>query len=221
MTRLPDSRELPLVLGRSALLLVDMQNYCCRREGGEYRGMDAETAAERFGAFFDTLETTTLPAIRRLQEVCRRAGIEVMFTVIESLTLDGRDRSLDYKISGLHVPRGSWDARVVRELEPVSDEIVIPKTSSSVFVSTNIDFVLRNLGVRHLVICGVLTDQCVESAVRDACDLGYLVTLVTDGCATLSPERQEASLRAIAGYCRQRSSAELVIEIEELMAAAG
>ncbi len=221
MTRLPDSREVPLVLGRSALLLVDMQNYCCRREGGEYRGMDAETVAERFGAFFHTLETTTLPAIRRLQEVCRRAGIEVMFTVIESLTLDGRDRSLDYKISGLHVPRGSWDARVVRELEPVGDEIVIPKTSSSVFVSTNMDFVLRNLGIRHLAICGVLTDQCVESAVRDACDLGYLVTLVTDGCATLSPERQQASLRAIAGYCRQRSSAELVTEIEGLMAAAG
>ncbi len=221
MTRPPDSREVPLVLGRSALLLVDMQNYCCRREGGEYRGMDAETVAERFGSFFRTLETTTLPAIRRLQEVCRRAGIEVIFTVIESLTLDGRDRSLDYKISGLHVPRGSWDARVVRELEPVGDEIVIPKTSSSVFVSTNIDFVLRNLGIRHLAICGVLTDQCVESAVRDACDLGYLVTLVTDGCATLSPERQQASLRAITGYCRQRSSAELVTEIEGLMAAAG
>ena len=221
MTRPPDSREVPLVLGRSALLLVDMQNYCCRREGGEYRGMDAETVAERFGSFFRTLETTTLPAIRRLQEVCRRAGIEVIFTVIESLTLDGRDRSLDYKISGLHVPRGSWDARVVRELEPVGDEIVIPKTSSSVFVSTNIDFVLRNLGIRHLAICGVLTDQCVESAVRDACDLGYLVTLVTDGCATLSPERQQASLRAVAGYCRQRSSTELVTEIEGLMAAAG
>jgi len=221
VTRPPDSREVPLVLGRSALLLVDMQNYCCRREGGEYRGMDAETVAERFGSFFRTLETTTLPAIRRLQEVCRRAGIEVIFTVIESLTLDGRDRSLDYKISGLHVPRGSWDARVVRELEPVGDEIVIPKTSSSVFVSTNIDFVLRNLGIRHLAICGVLTDQCVESAVRDACDLGYLVTLVTDGCATLSPERQQASLRAITGYCRQRSSAELVTEIEGLMAAAG
>ncbi len=219
MSRLPASREVPLALGESALLLVDLQNYCCRRDGGEYRDMDADTVATRFGVFFDTLETVTLPAVRRLQEVCRRAGIEVLYTVIESLTRDGRDRSLDYKISGLHVPRGSWDARVVRELAPLEDEIVIPKTSSSVFVSTNIDFVLRNLGVRHLVICGVLTDQCVESAVRDACDLGYLVTLVTDGCATLSDERQEASLRAVRGYCRQRRSAELVAEIEALMAA--
>jgi len=209
------------VLGASALLLVDLQNYCCRRDGGEYRGLDGTAVDVRFGEFFRTLETVTLPAVRRLQETCRAAGIEVMYTVIESLTRDGRDRSLDYKISGLHVPRGSRDARVIDELAPLEDEIVIPKTSSSVFVSTNIDFVLRNLGVRHLAICGVLTDQCVESAVRDACDLGYLVTLVTDGCATLTAERQEASLRAIRGYCRQRTSAELIAEIEGLMAAAG
>ena len=61
---------------------------------------------------------------------------------------------------------------------------MIPKTSSNVFVSTNIDYVLRNLGTRYLVISGVVTDQCVEGAVRDACDLGYLVTLITDACAT-------------------------------------
>ena len=46
------------------------------------------------------------------------------------------------------------------------------RRSSSVFISTNIDYVLRNLGVRQLILCGVVTDQCVESAVRDACDLG-------------------------------------------------
>jgi len=80
---------------------------------------------------------------------------------------------------------------------------------------TNLDYLLRNLGVRHLIITGCLTDQCVESAVRDACDLGYLMTLVTDGCATLSPERQENSLRTIKGYCRQRDSAELLAEIAE------
>ena len=83
-------------------------------------------------------------------------------TTIESLTLDGRDRSLDYKITPIHVPKGSWDARPIDEIAPQGDEIVIPKTSSSVFVSTNIDYVLRNLGVRQLVIGGLLTDQCVE-----------------------------------------------------------
>jgi ureidoacrylate peracid hydrolase len=48
--------------------------------------------------------------------------------------------------------------------------------------------------------------------VRDACDLGYLVTLVTDACATLSQERHEGALRAIAGYCRQRTTEELLGE---------
>ena len=68
--------------------------------------------------------------------------------VIESLTADGRDRSLDYKISGFHVPRGSWDARVLDAIAPTADEIVLPKTSSSAFVSTTLDTVLRNLGVK-------------------------------------------------------------------------
>ena len=75
------------------------------------------------------------------------------------------------------------------------------------------DYLLRNLDVRYLVIAGVLTDQCVESAVRDACDLGYLVTLVPDACATYSQERHDNSLAAIKGYCRQRSTKELLNEI--------
>ena len=57
--------------------------------------------------------------------------------------------------------------------------MVFPKTSSSVFISTNLDYVLRCLGVKQLILAGSLTDQCVESAVRDACDMNYLVTLVT------------------------------------------
>ena len=93
---------------------------------------------------------------------------------------------------------------------------MLPKTSSSVFISTNIDYVLRNLGVRQLVIAGLLTEQCVESAVRDACDLGYLVTLVTDACATYSQERHDATLRAIKGYCRQRTTDQLLAELTPL-----
>ncbi len=63
------------------------------------------------------------------------------------------------------------------------------------------------------MISGIVTDQCVEGAVRDGCDLGYLVTLVTDACATYSADRHENSLRAIKGYCRQRTTAEFLAEI--------
>src|SRR5258708_22102730 len=151
-----------------------------------------------------------------LQQACRRGGIEVTYTLIESMTSDGRDRSLDYKISGFNVPKGSPDARMVEELTPDPDEIVFPKTSSSVFISTNIDYVLRNLGTRYLIIAGCLTDQCVDSAVRDACDLGYLVTVPTDACLTLSTERHESSLRNNRGYCAQGAAPGLLDALRPL-----
>ncbi|TIV73249.1 MAG: cysteine hydrolase, partial [Mesorhizobium sp.] len=121
---------------------------------------------------------------------------------------------LDYKITGFHVPKGSWDGRVIDQIGVQGDEIVLPKTSSSVFISTNIDYLLRNLGVRQLVISGLVTDQCVEGAIRDACDLGYLVTQVTDACLTYSQERHDSSLRAIKGYCRQVTTKDLLAEVQ-------
>jgi ureidoacrylate peracid hydrolase len=210
------SREVEIDPRHAALLVIDMQNYTARRDGGEYRDLTESEIAERFGFFFRTLEATALPNLQQLQSACRNGGIEVIYTVIESLTEDGRDRSLDYKISGLHVPKGSLDAQVLDAIAPAEDEIVIPKTSSSPFVSTNIDYVLRNLGVRSLLIAGILTDQCIDSAARDACDLGYLVTIATDACATHSRERHEWSLRNNRGYARQRTTAELVAEIKRL-----
>ncbi len=213
------SREVEIDLAHAALLFIDVQNYTARPDGGEHAHLDQADREARYGWFFHTLRDSAVPNMQRLQAACRRGGIEVLYTVIENLTRDGRDRSLDYKISGLHVPKGSWDARVIDEIAPWKDEIVLPKTSSSVFISTNIDYVLRNLGIRFLIVAGVLTDQCIDSAVRDACDLGYLVTTATDACATLSQDRHDWSLRNACGYSRQRSTAELVVEIERLTAA--
>lgn len=209
------SREIDLVPEQSALLFIDVQNYAVHRDGAEFKEHGG-TGGDRFRYYLERLEATALPNMTRLQAGFRATGIEVLYTVIENLTADGRDRSLDYKISGIDVPKGSWDGEVHAAIRPGPDEIVIRKTSSSVFISTNIDYVLRNLGVRQLVMAGVVTDQCVESAVRDACDLGYLVTLVPDACAAYSAERQAASERAIAGYCRQRDTEELLAELGRL-----
>jgi ureidoacrylate peracid hydrolase len=208
------SREVEIDPQHAALLIVDVQNYTARRDGGEYRGLSETEIEERFGYFFRIFERSTLPNLQSLQTACRKARIEVLYTVIESLTRDGRDRGLDYKISDLHVPKGSWDAQVLDAIRPADDEIVIPKTSSSPFMSTNMDYVLRNLGVRSLILAGILTDQCIDSAARDACDLGYLVTIATDACATHSHERHEWSLRNNRGYARQRTTVELIAEIE-------
>jgi ureidoacrylate peracid hydrolase len=207
------SREVPVVPAETALLFVDVQNFCANRDGSEWRGLAPAEFEERLGYYFRELETRVVPNMQHLQAAARKAGVEVMYTVIESLTKDGRDRSLDYKITGFNVPRGSWDGKVIAAIAPVDDEILIPKTSSSVFVSTNIDYVLRNLGTRYLILSGVVTDQCIESAARDACDLGYLVTVVTDACTTMSQERHDWALRAIKGYCRQRTTDELVREL--------
>jgi ureidoacrylate peracid hydrolase len=196
------SREVPIDPAHAALLIIDVQNHCIATGNSEY--------------FDRSLREVVLPNIRRLQAACRTGGIEVMYSVIENMTRDGRDRSLDYKISGIDVLRGSWEACLLDEIAPADDEMIFRKTSSSVFISTNIDYVLRNLEVRSLIVAGLLTDQCVESAVRDACDLGYLVTLVTDACATASAERHEQSLLGIGGYCRQRSTETLLTEIAGL-----
>jgi ureidoacrylate peracid hydrolase len=207
------SREVAIEPRHTALLFIDVQNYNCDRDGGEYAGLAAAEFEQKYRYFFDTLTATALPNMQALLAAARAAKIEVLHTVIESQTQDGRDRSLDYKITGFHVPKGSWDAQVLPALAPLPDEMVFPKTSSSVFISTNLDYVLRNLGTRYLIMAGCLTDQCVDSAVRDACDLGYLVTVATDACLTQSAERQSSALRNNRGYCRQRSTADLLVEI--------
>ncbi|WGS19269.1 MULTISPECIES: isochorismatase family cysteine hydrolase [unclassified Bradyrhizobium] len=213
MAEFPTTREIPLKPKESALLFIDVQNFCVRRDGGEFKDVPDADIAGKYGYYFDRLRSVAIPNMQRLQAAFRAAGIEVLYTTIESLTKDGRDRSLDYKITGFNVPKGAWDGKVIDEIAPGDDEIVLPKSSSSVFVSTHIDYLLRNLKIKQLVLCGLVTDQCVESAVRDACDLGYLVTLVPDACATYTQERHDNTLRAIKGYCRQLSTSALIDEI--------
>lgn len=198
-------RERAVEPASSALLLVDLQNGQC---GEELRDAHPERSE-----FFGRVRETVIPAGQRLIGACRSAGVEVIYTVIESLTLDGRDRGLDHKISGIFAAKDSWEAQVIAPLAPEGNDIVIPKTSSSLFNSTGFDQVLRNLGIESLMVMGIVTDQCVETTVRDGCDRGYLITLVEDGCAAWSAHRHAESLQALKGYCRIRSSGQLVEEI--------
>ena len=210
------TRDVPVELPHTTLLFIDVQNFCAVRNGTEFKDLTPEQFEAQLGWFFEQMEGHVVANMQKLQAGCRAAGVEVMYTVIRNLTKDGRDRSLDYKITGFSVPPGSWEGEMIDALKPGDDEIVLPKTSSNVFVSTNIDYVLRNLGTKYLVISGIVTDQCVEGAVRDACDLGYLVTLVTDACTTYSDARHQNSLKAIKGYCRQRTTDEFLAEIAAL-----
>ncbi|MCX5571936.1 MULTISPECIES: cysteine hydrolase family protein [Kaistia] len=213
-------RERNFVPARTALLNVDMQNGEFNAELLALARVDG-TPESKKRAFYERIADTLIPNQARLQEAARAAGIEVIFTVIESLTQDGRDRSLDHKISGLNVPKGSWEALPIEAVGPRGDEIVIPKTASGIFNCTNIEYVLRNLGIEYLVIYGVVTDQCVESAIRDAADRGFLVTQVEDCCAADTPENHATSIESMRGhYCRTRTTDEVIAEIAAARAVA-
>jgi biuret amidohydrolase len=196
MTALAPRRNGPFDLDKTALLIVDMQRIWLEP------GRDpahADWGADHY--FYAETRQRVIPNHMRLLAAARAARVEVLHTIIQSLTEDGRDRSLDHKLTPIHVPPSLAEGLPLPEVAPLGDEIVLPKTSSGVFNSTNIDYLLRNLGVQHLVVAGVLTDQCVDMAVRDGADRGYLVACVADACASYTRARHEAALRAFAGYC--------------------
>jgi nicotinamidase-related amidase len=197
------TRDRPIEPRRTALLLVDVQNWVVN---------DRQAAIRP--EFDAAVRVTALPNMVKLVEACRRARVEVLYTVMENLTRDGRDRSLDYKLSGISIEKGSWDAKVLDAVAPAEDEIVLPKTSSSVFNSTNIDYLLRNLGIEELVVAGFLTDQCIDHTVKDAADRGYYVTCIRDACMANTQARHEAALACFAGYCRMATTVELLELIE-------
>lgn len=188
-------RDSPYEKGRTSLLLVDMQHIYAEPM------MDPDHPVPADSYFMQRLKNTVIPNQVRMLNAFRAAGENVVHTIIESLTADGRDRSLDHKLSNMHIPKGAPEGRIIAPLTPTENEPVLPKTSSGLFNSTNADYVLRNLNTRFLVIAGIVTDQCVDMAVRDASDRGYLVTVVSDACASYSEARHEGALRAYSGYC--------------------
>ena len=195
-------RHQPIEARRAALIVIDVQNWVF------------EEQARVANAYFQhRLHDLVLPNLQRLIRTAREAGAEVMYTVIENLTRDGRDRSLDYKISGIFVAKSSWEAKVVDAIAPAEDDIVLTKTSSSLFNSTNCDYLLRNLGIEHLIVTGLLTDQCVDHTIRDAADRGYRAICVSDACATLTEERHESALLLFAGYCRTLTTDDVIAEL--------
>ena len=106
MERLEDAavtRERPLDPKRTCLLMIDTQNHVWNAE-----------VAERYPEFGRTISETVLPNLQRLIATFREASAEVMYTVIENLTKDGRDRCLDYKLSRFFIAKGSWEAKVTR-----------------------------------------------------------------------------------------------------------
>lgn len=206
------TREIPLDPNVTALISVDMQNADCGPEMLA-EGQAGQVRPPRTVYFYDRVANSVIPNQQRLHAAIRAAGAETIYVVIESLTADGRDRGIDHKVSGIHLAPHSNEARVIDAVAPGPDDIVLKKTASGAFGATNLDYVLRNLGITQLVVVGVVTHQCVENTVRQGADIGYLVTVVSDACATDSAAQQDAALAAMSGYARIRSTDEVLMEL--------
>ncbi len=207
--------DFTLAPGRAALLVVDLQRGFCDRKVSEALGFESSDH------FWYRVDDLVLPNAQRLIKAAREAGVEVIYTVIEALTEDGRDRSLDHKRSDFLIPKGSPGGEVMPQLAPRGDEMVIPKTASGIFNATNIDYILRNLGVERLCVFGVYSHQCVESAVRDASDRGFLVTLVPDACAAKSEEQESTTAEGMKAYARVAATEDVLRELQAAGASGG
>ncbi|QDV12009.1 Isochorismatase family protein YecD [Rosistilla oblonga] len=212
-----------LIEGRTALLCIDLQYLDAAPGHGVFKdAMNSGVPQEAQEYYFDRLQQTVLPNVRGLQDAFRSHGLEVIHTRIQALTRDGRDRSKGHRRLGLLAAPGSREADFLEIVGPDEsrDEIVINKTASGVFSSTNLHYVLKNMGIESLFVVGVYTNECVETTVRDACDLGYLVTVVEDCCATVTPELHDASLATLRDrYARILKYAEVARMIAPLVPA--
>ncbi|HSB79979.1 MAG TPA: cysteine hydrolase [Candidatus Methylomirabilis sp.] len=207
-----------LVFGKedTALLVIDMQYLDAHWDHGMCLKV-REAGFEKDLEYYRDRLAVIVPNIRRLQGAFRAAGMEVIHTRIQSMTADGRDRGPSHKKLGHAAPPDTREAQILDELKPVRDELVFNKTAGSVFLSTSITYVLRNLGIRNLVVVGVVTTGCVHTAVTDAADLGFSVGLVEDGCAALVPEMHWNSIRILRDvYAKIMTTEEVIGRITAL-----
>jgi len=196
---------------QTALVIIDMQYHGASREYGLIGKRLADGQPEAVAYVLDRVERVTVPAIQRLQRAFRAAGMEVIHVKTQSLTQDGRDRGPSAKRHGTHMRPGSREADILDEIAPKGDEIVISKTCSGVFNCTNIEYVLRNIGVSTLVLGGMVTGSCVELAARDAVDKGFFVVVAEEATASWSAEMQAQSIEDIRDRSAKVMTADEII----------
>lgn len=152
-----------------ALLIIDMQNDFV------HPGTPVHVA----GA------AATVPVIRKLRESCRKHEIPV-FHVIRSYSADGltveRARLADFRRTPFVVP-GTLGAEIIKELTPEAGEKTVIKPRYSAFFRTNLDLMLKRLGVERVLVSGTQYPNCIRATVNDALSLDYAVSVITDACS--------------------------------------
>ena len=184
-------REYRFEPAHTALLVIDMQR--------EFFVTDADESIEAMRAI--------LPRIKQLIAVARQLDCRVVHTR-EAYRPDLSDvsayrRSLAYV--GREGPlgrcciRGEPGNAFVDECMPLPNETVLEKAGFGAFYNSDLDEMLKRDGIDHLVLCGVTTQACVHSTLREAVDRGYWCLTVADCCAATEPGMHDAALDIIAG----------------------
>jgi ureidoacrylate peracid hydrolase len=183
--------------GSAALLVIDLQRLCAGPDGEHARKARELDTWDDVAGYFDRVNDVVVPNVRRLADAARRAGSTVIYARCRSLTSGARDNGRRFHDFGIAVEPDSPEAALVSGIELEPGDVLLDKTTASVFLSTNLDVLLRQLGVRSLITTGVVTSGCVESTVRDACDLDYEVLLVEDACADRTDALHEDAIRRL------------------------
>jgi len=209
----PALPEFPLVSGRVALVTIDMQYLDAHPDyglGRKARDLGAFALVEEY---FDAV-AEIIPNIQRLHDVCRRSGVELIHVCISPFTSDARECPPVTRALKIRPPKGTRETEILEEVKPHDDEIVLEKMTSSAFTSTSLNLTLRNMGIDTLIVCGVITNGCVESTVRDGRDLGYQAIVVSDACATWTRDSHQRALRFMAGsFANVRTTEEVLSAI--------
>jgi ureidoacrylate peracid hydrolase len=205
---------------RTALLTIDMQYLDAHPDYGIGR-------RARDAGHFDLLEdyfamtAEVIQRTARLQAAAREAGIELIHVRIRPHTEDARDCPPVTRQRKVRFPASSRESDFLEEIAPRPGEIELTKITSSAFLSTDLALILHNLGIDTVLTCGVITNGCVESTVRDGRDLGFKMIVVSDCCTTWTREMHERSLRYMAiSFGNVRPSDELIAELRVAVPAA-
>jgi ureidoacrylate peracid hydrolase len=174
----------------TALVLVDVQNDFCHDDG--YYG--------RIGKNLTDIKLA-IPRMERLVSAARAADVLVIWiqqTLLADAACDSPSWLRRRTGAGGAPPEwtldGSWGQEIIEPLEVLPGEPRVQKHRSSGFVNTDLDLILRSNDIESLVICGTVTQGCVESTARDATFFDYYVTLATDCVATIDHELHIHSL---------------------------
>jgi ureidoacrylate peracid hydrolase len=174
---------------QTALVLIEFQNDFTTPGGTLHEAV--KPVMDSNGMLANTVETV---------KQARALGVRILHTPI-SFTDDYHEINptpygiLKGVVDSRSFRKGSWGAEIVDVLKPEPGDIVVEgKRGLCGFASTNLDFILRSLGITDVALGGFLTNCCVESTMRTAYEKGYQVVTLTDCTATLSAEEQRLSV---------------------------